>query len=146
LERLPDEALYRPGGAVSQGADGVSLNLLGELPQQVNLFHLGVPLHYNISMDITLKTKQHCSAVDRHPDRHCLMPIRIRIRISMIKRIQPQVLHKLENKEKFFTFIHSNTISQCFSFLIRGKGDTIISIFFRLADPHSFHPDLDPAF
>jgi hypothetical protein len=47
VELLPDEALYRPGGTVSQGTDGVSLNLLGELPQQVNLFHLGVPLHYN---------------------------------------------------------------------------------------------------
>jgi hypothetical protein len=47
VERLPDEALYRPGGTVSQGTDGVSLYLLGELPQQVNLFNLGVPLHCN---------------------------------------------------------------------------------------------------
>ncbi len=41
-----------------------------------------------------------------------------------------QFLHMLENKEKLVIFIHSNTISQCFSFLINGKSVTILSIFF----------------
>lgn len=38
---VADEALNGPGGGVSQGADGVALNLLGHLPQHVNLLQPG---------------------------------------------------------------------------------------------------------
>ena len=42
---VPDEALHRPRRTVGQGADGVTLNLLGQFPQQINLFRLGVALN-----------------------------------------------------------------------------------------------------
>src|SRR5205085_5022442 len=39
---VADEALDRPGGGVAQGADGVAFDLLGNVPQHVDLVHLGI--------------------------------------------------------------------------------------------------------
>ena len=43
---VPDEALDGPGGAVGQGADGVALDLLRQLPQHVDLLGLRVALDW----------------------------------------------------------------------------------------------------
>merc|ERR1712156_990127 len=41
---MSDEPLHRPRGSVRQGADGVTLDLLGQLPDHVDLLGLGVAL------------------------------------------------------------------------------------------------------
>mmetsp|Transcript_19209 Transcript_19209/g.34218 ORF Transcript_19209/g.34218 Transcript_19209/m.34218 type:complete len:476 (-) Transcript_19209:63-1490(-) len=41
---VADEALDGPSGGVTEGADGVALDLLGDLPQHVDLLHPGVAL------------------------------------------------------------------------------------------------------
>ena len=41
---VPDEPLDGPGSAVGEGADGVALDLLGQLPEEVDLLDLGVAL------------------------------------------------------------------------------------------------------
>ena len=43
---VPDEALDGPGGAVGQGADGVALDLLRQLPEHVDLLGLRVALDW----------------------------------------------------------------------------------------------------
>src|SRR5687768_14920799 len=47
---VADQALDRPGGGVAQRADGVALDLLGDVPERVDLVDLGIaldqPLHH----------------------------------------------------------------------------------------------------
>ena len=50
---VPDEALDGPGGAVGQGADGVALDLLRQLPQHVDLLGLRVALHWRRSQQMS---------------------------------------------------------------------------------------------
>ena len=42
---VPDESLHWPGGSVGQGADRVALDLLRQLPQEVDLLGAGVALN-----------------------------------------------------------------------------------------------------
>jgi hypothetical protein len=70
-----------------------------------------------------------------------MMPIQIRIRIGIKTmpihiRIQPQVLHMLENRAIIFIFIHSNASLQCFSFLISEKCVMILSILYSILKFH----------
>ena len=50
---VPDEALDGPGGAVGQGADGVALDLLRQLPQHVDLLGLRVALDWRRSQQMS---------------------------------------------------------------------------------------------
>ena len=43
---VPDEALHRPSGPVGQGADGVALDLLRQLPQEIDFLGLRVALNW----------------------------------------------------------------------------------------------------
>ena len=40
--------LHWPGGRVAQGADGVAFDLLGQLPQRVDLVGMGVSFHESV--------------------------------------------------------------------------------------------------
>ena len=49
---VPDEALDGPRGPVGQGADGVALDLLRQLPQHVDLLGLRVALNWSRSQQM----------------------------------------------------------------------------------------------
>ena len=68
---VPDEALDGPGGAVGQGADGVALDLLRQLPQHVDLLGLRVALDWSRSQQMSSEEEEEVAQHNSQKRKEC---------------------------------------------------------------------------